>query len=76
MSTTAAFPDAAPRPGSGSTVIVEFLVDDVEAAVARARQLGAGVVLEPTVMPWGNRSAIVRDPDGTLVNLYTPPAAE
>jgi hypothetical protein len=23
-------------------------------------------VLEPTTMPWGNRSALVRDPDGNL----------
>jgi catechol 2,3-dioxygenase-like lactoylglutathione lyase family enzyme len=32
------------------------------------------VVLEPTTMPWGNRSALVRDPDGNVVNLFTKPA--
>jgi hypothetical protein len=28
-------------------------------------------------MPWGNRSMLVRDPDGSLVNFFTPvtPAA-
>jgi len=23
-------------------------------------------------MPWGNRSLLLRDPDGNLVNLFTP----
>ena len=32
------------------------------------------VVLPPTTMPWGNRSTILRDPDGNLVNLFTRPA--
>jgi hypothetical protein len=29
-------------------------------------------------MPWGNRSLLLRDPDGNLVNLFSPatPAAE
>ena len=29
------------------------------------------MVQEPTTMPWGNRSLLVRDPDGNLVNLFT-----
>ena len=29
-------------------------------------------VQTPTTMPWGNRSALLRDPDGNLVNLYAP----
>ncbi|KQO61454.1 VOC family protein [Curtobacterium sp. Leaf261] len=32
-------------------------------------------VQEPTTMPWGNRSLLLRDPDGTLVNLFTPVSA-
>jgi Glyoxalase/Bleomycin resistance protein/Dioxygenase superfamily len=34
-------------------------------------------VSEPTTMPWGNRSLLFRDPDGNLVNFFTPvtPAA-
>jgi hypothetical protein len=29
------------------------------------------------MMPWGNRSLLLRDPDGNLVNFFTPatPAA-
>ncbi len=29
-------------------------------------------VNEPTTMPWGNRSLLLRDPDGNLVNFFTP----
>jgi len=29
-------------------------------------------VQKPTTMPWGNRSILFRDPDGNLVNLFTP----
>jgi hypothetical protein len=29
-------------------------------------------VHEPKMMPWGNRAAQFRDPEGTLVSLYTP----
>ena len=34
------------------------------------------VVQPPTMMPWGNVSALIRDPDGSLVNLYTPVTPE
>jgi hypothetical protein len=27
-------------------------------------------------MPWGNRSILFRDPDGNLVNLFTPVTEE
>ena len=58
-------------PAANSTAIVEFLVDDVDALFTG---LGDTVdtVTPPTTMPWGNRSLLVRDPDGTLVNLFTP----
>ena len=71
---TAPFGDHTPQPGGGAAII-EFLVNDVEEAFVRARELGAEPVLEPTTMPWGNRSAIVRDPDGTLVNLFRRPTS-
>ncbi|NOU86214.1 VOC family protein, partial [Paenibacillus sp. LMG 31460] len=27
-------------------------------------------------MPWGNRAVLFRDPDGNLVNLFTPVTEE
>jgi predicted enzyme related to lactoylglutathione lyase len=62
----------AAEPAANRTAIVEFRVDDVDAEFARLRGTLADVVQEPTTMPWGNRSLLFRDPDGTLVNLFTP----
>ncbi|MCU0114993.1 VOC family protein [Curtobacterium poinsettiae] len=57
------------------SVLIEFEVADVDGDFA-GLQLGSDdVVLEPTTMPWGNRSALVRDPDGNVVNLFSRPAA-
>ena len=68
--------DAAPTPGRNHSVIVELRVDDVDAARKRLARLAPEsmpeIVLEPTDMPWGNRSMILRDPDGGLVNLFAP----
>ncbi|MGO4592389.1 VOC family protein [Leifsonia sp. 2TAF2] len=72
VETVAMLGAAAPQPASNASVIVEFEVDDVDAEFARVSP--ADVVLEPTVMPWGNRSALFRDPDGNLVNLFSRPA--
>ncbi|GAB3831257.1 VOC family protein [Kribbella italica] len=51
-------------------VFLEFQVPDVDAEYDRLRALE--FVQRPTTMPWGNRSAILRDPDGNLVNLFAP----
>jgi len=72
--TVAMLGDHAPTPASNDTVIIEFLVDDVDGEFARLRETLADVVLEPTTMPWGNRSTLFRDPDGNLVNLFSRPA--
>ena len=65
------FGPGAAEPGANRSVIIEYLVDDVDAVRERLRGLG-DVVAEPTTMPWGNRSFLFRDPDGNLVNLFTP----
>jgi catechol 2,3-dioxygenase-like lactoylglutathione lyase family enzyme len=56
------------------SVFLEFLVPDVDAEFARLRELE--FVQEPTTMPWGNRSVLFRDPDGNLINLFTPVTTE
>ncbi|MEU8241225.1 VOC family protein [Actinoplanes missouriensis] len=60
------------EPAANRTAIVEFRVDDVDAEFARLAGLIGEPVQKPTTMPWGNRSLLFRDPDGTLVNLFTP----
>lgn len=73
--TLSAFGADIAEPGANRTVIVEFLVADVDAEHIRLRS-ELDVVQEPTTMPWGNRSLLLRDPEGNLVNLFTPTAPE
>lgn len=62
-------------PATNRSVFVEFEVDDVDGTFAELEPAREDVVLEPTTMPWGNRSALVRDPDGNVVNLFSTPAS-
>jgi uncharacterized glyoxalase superfamily protein PhnB len=72
---TVAMLGGALTPATNRSVLIEFEVADVDGDFA-GLQLGSDdVVLEPTTMPWGNRSALVRDPDGNVVNLFSRPAA-
>ncbi|HEV7848509.1 MAG TPA: VOC family protein [Mycetocola sp.] len=73
IATVAMLGDHAPKPGSNNTIIIEYLVTDVDAEFARLRDVLEDIVLEPTTMPWGNRSTLFRDPDGNLVNLFSRP---
>lgn len=53
--------------------IIEFLVEDVDQVFEKLTPfLNDCVVQKPTVMPWGNKSMLFRDPDGNLVNFFTP----
>ncbi|MDM1294371.1 VOC family protein [Sphingobacterium thalpophilum] len=55
------------------SAIIEFMVDDVDSVYERlADYLEPYIVQKPTTMPWGNRSLLFRDPEGNLVNLFTP----
>jgi catechol 2,3-dioxygenase-like lactoylglutathione lyase family enzyme len=52
--------------------ILEFRVDDVDDERQRLSDIVDDWVQDPTNQPWGNRSTLFRDPDGNLVNLFTP----
>ncbi|MGW2543298.1 VOC family protein [Kitasatospora sp. NPDC001574] len=71
------FAPGSARPADNHSVILEFLVDDVDAVHENLTGFVADFVSGPTTMPWGNRSLLIRDPDGNLVNFFTPvtPAA-
>jgi len=60
------------EPAANRSAIIEFIVDDVDAEYERLRGQLSEVVTEPTTMPWGNRALLFRDPEGNLVNLFTP----
>lgn len=61
-------------PRSNRSSMIELEVDDVE--VIRTRFAGSGlgeIVQQPTVMPWGNVSMLLRDPDGAIINIFSRP---
>lgn len=63
---------APPMPGMPTFWGVYFAVDDVAAAVERARQLGAKVLMEPTAMPGVGTLATLADPQGAVFSVMTP----
>ena len=69
--TVALFKEGSAAPAANRTAILEFQVDDVDAEFARLKD-EVDVVHEPKMLPWGNRATQFRDPEGTLVSLYTP----
>ncbi|MFJ6053473.1 VOC family protein [Streptomyces sp. NPDC092307] len=71
------FAPGSARPADNHSVILEFLVDDVDGVYKNLSGFVEDFVNEPTTMPWGNRTLLLRDPDGNLVNFFTPvtPAA-
>ena len=70
------FAPGAAQGGGNRSVIIEFRVDNVDEDYARLDTVLSDVVQAPTTMPWGNRSLLFRDPDGNLVNFFTPISAE
>jgi uncharacterized glyoxalase superfamily protein PhnB len=57
------------------SVILEFKVANVDAEFRRLKDIVKTWVKPPTTQPWGTRSVYFRDPDGNLVDFYTPPPA-
>ena len=60
------------EPRSNRSITLDFLVEDVDALYPTLQEKVADFVNEPTTMPWGNRSLLFRDPDGNLINFFTP----
>jgi lactoylglutathione lyase len=57
------------EPGGFEICLVD---EDVEGTFSRAIESGAEGVSEPEEKPWGQRTAYVRDPDGTLIEIASP----
>jgi catechol 2,3-dioxygenase-like lactoylglutathione lyase family enzyme len=69
--------DEVAKAAQNRTAIIEFIVQDVEDEYKRlAEFLQPYMVQKPTIMPWGNKSLLFRDPDGNLVNLFNPVSPE
>ena len=70
--TLAFFGEGVAQPGYNKSIIIEFLVENVDDDYERIKDLTSDIVQKPTTMPWGNRSLLFRDPDGNLINFFTP----
>lgn len=62
-------------PGINRALILDFEVANVDAERERLRAIVRDIVMEPTTQSWGNRSMLFRDPDGNLINMFTPAEA-
>jgi uncharacterized glyoxalase superfamily protein PhnB len=58
------------------SLVLEFRVADVDREYRRLQSLVKVWVKPPTTQPWGTRSIHFRDPDGNLVDFYTPPKGQ
>ena len=70
-----AAPGAGAHPGAEGApprILLSIGVEDVEATLARVVPLGGSVSSGPNDMPWGQRVAHIKDPDGNPVNLTQP----
>lgn len=63
------------KPGQNHSAILEFKVGNVDQEYARLHALVKVWVKGPSTQPWGTRSIYFRDPDGNLVDFFTPAAS-
>ena len=55
--------------GAAPRILLSIAVDDVEEALGRVVALGGSAHGGPNDMPWGQRVAHVKDPEGNALNL-------
>jgi predicted enzyme related to lactoylglutathione lyase len=58
-------------PGEPGRMLLSIEVADVDATLGRVESLGGSAPAPANDMPWGQRVAHVKDPDGNVVNLTT-----
>ena len=64
------------EPANNRSAILEFRVANVDAEYVRLQSFVETWVKPPTNQPWGTRSVYFRDPDGNLVDFYSPVKAQ
>ena len=68
--TVALFQEGSAEAAANRTSIIELQVEDIDAEFARLKM--QDLVHAPKLLPWGNRTFQLRDPEGNLVSLYMP----
>jgi PhnB protein len=69
------FPDhgvLSPKSLGGTPASIHLIVDDADAAIARAEKAGATVVMAPHDAVWGDRFGQIEDPFGHRWSFSTP----
>ena len=61
-----------PMPNAPSMWLAYVNVDDVKAAAAKAKSLGAKVMKDVTEVPGAGSFAIITDPTGAMLGLWEP----
>lgn len=74
--TLALFGENIAEPSANKSVIIEFMVDDVDNSYELVKTTTNDILQQPVTMPWGNRSILFRDPDGNLINFFAPVTKE
>jgi catechol 2,3-dioxygenase-like lactoylglutathione lyase family enzyme len=57
---------------ANKSVVLEFEVANVDREYSRLQSVVKAWVKPPTTQPWGTRSLYFRDPDGNLLDFFTP----
>jgi predicted enzyme related to lactoylglutathione lyase len=65
-------PGEVAKEGARASWMAHVQVDDVDAAAARARQLGGRICKEPTDIPTVGRFAVIADPQGAAIAVFKP----
>jgi predicted enzyme related to lactoylglutathione lyase len=61
-----------PIPGAPSAWMAYVLVDDIKAATAKAKSLGANVMKDATEVPGAGAFSVITDPTGAMLGLWQP----
>ena len=61
--------DASVLAGEPGRMLLSIDVPDVDALLPRVEELGGAATSGANDMPWGQRVAHIKDPDGNVVNL-------
>lgn len=56
-------------------LMINLMVDDIDAVAERLRQTGVNFTRPPETEPWGGRIATFHDPDGNTLQLLQPAPA-
>lgn len=65
--------DGSAKNNQNQNICLAFIVEDVEKEYLRVKAMGARIVQEPKLQPWGAVNMCLLDPDGNQVYLRSFP---